>query len=184
MISKNNKGFSLIEVMTVVAIIAVVSLIAIPNYQRFQAKAKQANAKAELATMYGLEIAFNQEFGTYHSNPYFIGYTPDGYGPLTGANGCPATSGLATGPLRYYRMGFSASGTGNVTGNVTGANDPCPGVFSYGPTSNDQTLPTTMFAGNSTAGFLIGAQGIVRTGKTDVWTINPQKVLTNATVGF
>ena len=38
---KNDKGFSLVELMIVVAIIGVLSALAVPKFQSFQAKAKQ-----------------------------------------------------------------------------------------------------------------------------------------------
>ncbi len=40
MVLKNNKGFSLVELMVVVAIIGVLSAVAVPQFQKFQRKAK------------------------------------------------------------------------------------------------------------------------------------------------
>ena len=41
----NNKAFSMIELMVVVAIIGVLSAIGIPEYSKFQSKARQSEAK-------------------------------------------------------------------------------------------------------------------------------------------
>lgn len=57
----SKKGFSLIELMIVVTIIGILAAIAVPNYQRFQAKARQSEAKSNLAALYAAEKAFFSE---------------------------------------------------------------------------------------------------------------------------
>ena len=46
------KGFTLIELMIVVAIIGILAAIAIPNFLKFQARAKQSEAKTNLKAMF------------------------------------------------------------------------------------------------------------------------------------
>jgi type IV pilus assembly protein PilA len=59
------KGFTLIELMIVVAIIGILAAIAIPNFLKFQCKAKQSEAKTGLKAVYTTQLAYNGEFGSY-----------------------------------------------------------------------------------------------------------------------
>ena len=64
-ILRNRKGFTLIELMIVVAIIGILAAIAIPNFLRFQAKSKQSEAKELLSTVYTAETAYFAEQNKY-----------------------------------------------------------------------------------------------------------------------
>ena len=64
-LGKSRKGFTLIELMIVVAIIGILAAIAIPNFIRFQLKAKTSEGKVNVAAIRTAEEAFFSEFGTY-----------------------------------------------------------------------------------------------------------------------
>jgi type IV pilus assembly protein PilA len=71
------RGFTLIELMIVVAIIGILAAIAIPNFIRFQARSKQGEAKANLKSMFTAERAFFQEKDRYSSYLNEIGFSPE-----------------------------------------------------------------------------------------------------------
>ena len=60
-------GFTLIELMIVVAIIGILAAIAIPNFLRFQLKAKSSEGKVNLAAIRTAEESYFAEYGGYVS---------------------------------------------------------------------------------------------------------------------
>src|SRR3954470_12632750 len=71
------KGFTLIELMIVVAIIGILAAIAIPNFIKFQARSKQSEAKANLKAIFTAEKAFFQEKDRYSSLTGEVGFSPE-----------------------------------------------------------------------------------------------------------
>ena len=74
---KIQKGFTLIELMIVVAIIGLLAALAIPNFIRFQARSKQSEVKANLKGLFTAEKAYYQEKDTYSSCIKKIGFSPE-----------------------------------------------------------------------------------------------------------
>ena len=90
----SQRGFSLTELMIVVAIIGILAAIAIPNFMRYQAKAKQSEAKSNLVAIHTGEVAYFAE-----NNKYIDDFNAIGFG-VTGSS-----------QRYYYKLGNSSLGT-------------------------------------------------------------------------
>jgi prepilin-type N-terminal cleavage/methylation domain-containing protein len=62
---KKNKGFTLIELMIVVAIIAIIAAIAIPNLLRSRMQSNESAAVGNLRTIVGAQVAYHAANYTY-----------------------------------------------------------------------------------------------------------------------
>ncbi len=122
---QTQRGFSLTELMIVVAIIGILATIAIPNFLRYQARAKQTEAKSNLVALHTAEIAYFAENNGYIGDFNAIGFGVSGasqryYYELGAANlgslppGCTAST-LDT----VSATGFTAVAIGNIDGDAT-----------------------------------------------------------------
>ncbi len=87
------QGFTLIELMIVVAVLSIVAALAIPNFLRYQAKSRQAEARTNLGGIFIAETSFYGEqtrYGSFREVGFNIAGVSNRYnygGPLTGGNG-------------------------------------------------------------------------------------------------
>ena len=104
------KGFSLIELLIVVAIILIIAAIAIPNLLRARIAANEASAVGSIRTINTAMISYNSAFPTvgYAANMSALGGTS--CNPPTSASGCLIDTQLATGTKSGYT--FTAVGSG------------------------------------------------------------------------
>lgn len=104
------KGFTLIELMIVVAIIAFLAVVSVPSFMRFLHKAKRAEVYMNLSSIYAAQKAYWAENGKYSEDLSAIGWKPDGY-----------TSGGSNEKF-YYTYGFGGGEGKNYFTGKLGAN--------------------------------------------------------------
>ncbi len=74
----SQKGFTLVELLIVVAIIGVLSTIGVPTFRKMIQKAKKSEAKVNLGGLYTAENAFFSEYEVYGNAIDRIGFETDG----------------------------------------------------------------------------------------------------------
>lgn len=93
---KTNKGFTLIELMIVVAVIAIIAAIALPAYSDYVTRSKRADGKAGLLAMQLAQEKYRANNTEYASTAAILGFattSPDGYYNL---NVISASTGVST----------------------------------------------------------------------------------------
>jgi prepilin-type N-terminal cleavage/methylation domain-containing protein len=136
---RKQKGFSLIELLIVVAIILIIAAIAIPNFLRARMAANEASAVQSLRTIHTAEVAYSAS--GWNNGGTVIGFSAQ----LQDLGGASATCNLPT--------ATSACQLDDVMANATTAATGKSGYyFTYSP----------VVAGNSNVGFTVNGDPVVR----------------------
>lgn len=121
---KRTAGFSLIELMFVVAVIAVIMAIAIPSYSRYVVKGKRAEGRGAV-----LQAAQRMERYFTVNNTYTSTISAAGIGQYSGQDNSAANSA--------YAISVSPGAAGIATSFIIRAtpqgtfSDPECGIFTY-----------------------------------------------------
>jgi len=137
---KGQSGFTLIELMIVVAIIGILAAIAIPNFLQYQMKSRQSEAKTNLQAIKTSEVSFQAERGCFIGIAVELGQPlaaagaktnpwPWGIGAVPSAPGtlwCVA-GGVFAGT--FNDIGFKATGNVNYVYGVDATTVAAPGLY-------------------------------------------------------
>jgi len=206
--NNGDKGFTLVELMVVVAIIGILSAVAIPNFKKYQAKAKSSEAKLQLSALYTAMETFKSDFDNYGNCLNIMGFDPAtermsrfyAIGFQVGVNapgnaraqnnGALAACNAASGPNNSSTASLP---TTNVSAYGAGKQVGANALTSANVVTGAAAIPTLATATVGSPGvpptYVAGAIGIIDSSHNDaatadVWTINQSKFVVQQRIGY
>ena len=174
---RRNGGFTLVELLIVVAIIGVLATMGVPAYKRMVERAKSKEAQVALGGIYTSELAFNSEYGIYGTNLRGIGFEHEGSGSnyLVGFPNAGTCQNGASSPTLGQVAGLDTSYPGYHTNPCTVAGQgvsPDPNVADCMANANGNCTAAAIDA--NFGWFVATATGCISSGCT---TASPAGVL-------
>ncbi|HLK70155.1 MAG TPA: prepilin-type N-terminal cleavage/methylation domain-containing protein [Bryobacteraceae bacterium] len=131
---RQRRGFSLIELLIVIAIILVIITIAVPKYQKTQIFVRETAAMKAIQTIHTMEIQYQSQYGRFAASLTELGP------PASGAPSPAAADLISTDLASGLKGGYKFTVAGTPGGYTINANPVVYGSDGTKTFYSDQTM--------------------------------------------